>query len=192
MKANVNIILGLILMTGACSSTSLVSKDYIGSDTIASEQVYPRYAFQEYGVMPSDTIWFDDFLVVGADTLEYQQGYNTGRRFRIMIRPGPGGLYWSTRLKWFNPDLYISDFEPLYGLEDSWSYTDPFISPHKPWVEIALDGSRDTKRPLYTYYMGLPPRAPVTDQSKGNRNGREHGLFINIPLVSAIIVLLSL
>jgi hypothetical protein len=276
MKANVNIFLVLTLITGACSSTSLLSDgkdglyyspdegnsdviivanagdeiisetrtvadikdeqlayqeynvaphdtiwfdDYlvVGRDTLAYEQVYPQFAFQEYGVTPFDTIWFDEFMVVGADTLDYHQGYSKGRKFSLSIySPGPE-IYWSKR---FNQGLVLSGVTPFdfnlqtgisqfdfqlhagiapffsglrtggYGI--SWSYSAPLISPHQPWIEIVSDGSRETSRPLYTYYMGLPPQVAERDQSPVIRNDRERGVVFHISVLSAIIAFLSL
>jgi hypothetical protein len=277
MKANVNIFLVLMLITGACSSTSFLSEgtddlyytpdegntdgiivansgdeeiisdvravagfkdeqlayqeynvsphdtiwfeDYlvVGRDTLTYGQVYQRYAFQEYGVTPFDTIWFSDFMVVGADTIDYQQAYHTGRKFNLSIySPGPE-IYWSKR---FNQGLLLSGVTPFdfhlqtgispfdfqlragiapffsglqtggYGI--SWSYSAPLISPTQPWVEIITEGSRETTRPLYTYYMGLPPQVSERDQTPVMRNDRERGVIFHISILSAILAFLSL
>ncbi|MGF1585836.1 MAG: hypothetical protein ACFCUM_10970 [Bacteroidales bacterium] len=272
MKTNLNIILVLTLITGACSSTSLLSEgkddlyytpgeensndliienaegkapeelpavadhedeplaceeynvsftdtiwfdDYlvVGRDTFTYEQVYPQFAFEEYGVTPFDTIWFDNFLVIGADTLEYQQVYNKGRKFSLSIY-SPGEFYWSKR---FNRGLLLQGVTPFdfhlqtgispfdfqlqagivpffsggYGI--SWNYSAPLISPDQPWVEIINEGSRETSRPLYTYYMGLPPQVSERDQAPpAVRNDRERGVVFHISILSAILAFLAL
>jgi hypothetical protein len=99
MKTNLNIILVLTLITGACSSTSLLSegKDDLyytpgeeNSNDLIIENAEGKapeelpavadhedepLACEEYNVSFTDTIWFDDYLVVGRDTFTYEQVY---------------------------------------------------------------------------------------------------------------------
>lgn len=275
MKTNLNIILVLTLITGACSSTTWLSEgtddlyhtpeeekcndliiasdegkvpdespavadmedeplaykeynvsfhdtiwfdDYlvVGRDTFTYEQVYPQFAYQEYGVTPFDTIWFNEFLVVGADTMNYQQVYNTGRKFRMSIYSPGSEIYWSKRYQGlllagvtpfdFHLQTGISPFDfqlragisPFisglqtggYGI--SWNYSAPLISPNQPWIEIVTEGSQETSRPNYTYYMGLPPQVSERDQAPAMRNDRERGVGFHLSVLSAILVFLSL
>ncbi len=45
-------------------------------DTPLREDVYGwEFAWQEYNVSAADTVWFDDFLVVGSDTLLWEDVY---------------------------------------------------------------------------------------------------------------------
>jgi hypothetical protein len=177
----------------------------VGGDTLLWEQVYGwEYAWQEYNVSPEDTIWFDDFLVVGGDTLLWEQAYegefgwsSDGPKLRINIF-GPA-------TDWYNPGL-------LFRLDDLKRYYDPFhveflwrnrngafysfesqffvpyIGPIADWIEIAVHTRAETKRPLYTYYMPLPPLG--ADTSEGPVQRRRASLQIQIPLISAVRSLL--
>jgi hypothetical protein len=268
MKTNLNIFLVLILITGACSSSSWLaegsddlyyipeerSEDFaiagdegtvhaeatpvayhedeqfayneydvspldtiwfdeflvVGTDTLTYEQAYRQFAYQEYGVTPFDTIWFSEYLVVGADTLDYQKVYNRGRNFSLSFYcPGPEYFDLSNRI---NHGLVLSDVTPFYpllrdrvapffsGLQAgmllsefqaqsygiSWNYSAPLISPRKSWIEVIADDSRETSRPLYTYYMGLPPVVVEKDRAPAMRNDRERGVVFHNSVISGI------
>jgi hypothetical protein len=149
----------------------------VGGDTLLWEQVYGwDYAWQEYGVSPEDTVWFEDFLVVGGDTLFREQVYGWDYAWRgndPKLRINIFGL----AADWYDPGL-------LFGFDDLRRHYDPFhveflwrnssgtiysfdnqffipyIAPIADWIEIAVSRKTETERPLYTYYMPLPVRAP--------------------------------
>ena len=100
MKVKVTIIFILALIAGACSSRSYLAavdddlyyypekepgaKNETASPRIADSNINvggKMYAWQEYNVSPDDTIWFDDYLVVGSDTLLWEQVYGSGRKY---------------------------------------------------------------------------------------------------------------
>ena len=139
-------------------------------DTPLREDVYGwEFAWQEYNVSAADTVWFDDFLVVGSDTLLREDVYYGDGRFEInLYGPGPDRHY-----RWdpagFN--YYGGYFDPFY-IEFLWQKTNgitnslvtefqfSYIAPFVNWMEIAVNNRVETERPLYTYYMGRPVQAP--------------------------------
>ena len=180
MKASVKILMVMALIAGACSSGTHLSTGYddlyytpgdepvvtvtevtretaqarearTGNNAVQQET---RYAWEEYGVTPNDTIYFDDFYVVGRDTFAYEQVhhaqeyYADGHVINIHNHYGPEQYYWSTRLRRFHHDHYFYGgyYDPFYTdfywrslnryhFGVSWGWHSPFYSPfhHSPW-----------------------------------------------------------
>ncbi|TVR74758.1 MAG: hypothetical protein EA408_01540, partial [Marinilabiliales bacterium] len=179
MKANVKILMVLALIAGACSSGTHLSTGYddlyytpgdepVATVTEVTREVVPerdaravnaaaqqevRYAWEEYGVTPNDTIYFEDYYVVGRDTLAYeqvhhaQQHYADGHVTNIYNIYDPNQYYWSTRMRRFHSDYYYGGYyDPFYTdfywrslnryhFGFSWGWHRPFYSPfhYSPW-----------------------------------------------------------
>ena len=149
----------------------------VGSDTLSWEQAYGWvFAWQEYNVTPEDTIWFDDFLVVGSDTLYYTRDYawsSTDRKLIINI-PEPTADWYSPELslRFYNSGMHYDPFYvgflwqnrngTIYSFGNHFFIPD--ITPIADWIEIAVNHRKETERPLYSYYMPLPPQGPYTSE----------------------------
>ncbi len=135
MKTNVKIIIILALITGACSSGTYLSTGYDdlyytpGDDPVvktvtertervpANEQEQ-RYAYEEYGVSPSDTIYFEDYYVVGSDTVAYADDYQFAEQHPDQVHHHyyhQDPYYWSTRMRRFHTGYsYGGYYDPFY------------------------------------------------------------------------------
>jgi hypothetical protein len=174
----------------------------VGGDTLLWEQVYGwEFAWQEYNVSPEDTIWFDDFLVVGGDTLDYDREYswsgNDPKLRIIILGPAtdwydPGLLFRFDDLRRYHDPFYVGYLwrnrnGAIYSFDGQFFV--PYIGPLADWIEIAVHNRAETRRPLYTYYMPLPPQGPDTPESPVEK--RRINLRIQNPLISAVLSLLS-
>ena len=188
---------------GCCPENGafLTSAETTGPVAVHRDTMGWEFAWQEYNVSPEDTIWFDDFLVVGGDTLDYTREYswsNNDPKLRINIFGpatdwhNPGLLFRFDDLRryydpfhveflWRNRNGAINSFEGQFFV--------PYIGPIANWIEIAVHNRAETKRPLYTYYMPLPPQCPDTSESPAER--RRVNLQIQNPLIFAVLSLLS-
>lgn len=188
MSVNVKIILILAFATGACSSGGYIASIYddlyrdtvadkksetegssyavlpgTGTDSIDLTEGYYRdweYAWQEYNVSPADTIWFENFIVVGADTLSWEEAYG----YQTIYDHDYGGyqydqdegFYLTLQFAHFHmyiPGLY---FGPLFPGSYWYNMFQLYEWPEGYLLWTADDG----RRPNYSYYMGLTPRAP--------------------------------
>ncbi len=190
-KSAVNIILAVALVAGACSAGTSISAGDDGNLTGTDYSPYPasetgnnensrvdggkdvfipvrgeRYAFHEYNVTPFDTVWFEEYFVVGRDTIAYDQLYRNDPEFISAI-----GFYFGIP--------YSSFFIPVY----------PFGSIEQ-LIEDYKQLGEEFKIYNYQYYMPDPPAIGVS-RTLPEDPDRHRRRFIRLSVLSAALIALS-
>ena len=187
------------------TGTFIHSAETDGYTAVGHDTTGWGYAWQEYNVSPEDTIWFDDFLVVGSDTLLWEQAYGWGNAWRSN-NPKLRINIFGAVADWYDPGLLLG-FDDLrryydpFNVEFLWRNSSvtiysfdnqffiPYIAPVADWIEIAINNRTEATRPLYSYFMPLPPQVHRT--SEGHVHRRRSGTENEKPLTSIIRSLFS-
>lgn len=181
------------------------------SPTSSNYQVCSLTADIFLSTSAGDKLLVEDFLVTGADTLSYEQAYQTKRLSSGWNNSMAYGseyyvaepFHWSSRLLRFHIDVnyhgrYHTPLRTGSLHDDSFNPDSPFysFSPISRWLEFArMNTTFDAERVYYNYQYYIGPSPVAAEVNRGYRDASHRGNrrgFIGISVLSAVLMVLSL